>query len=153
MNGCISPFSEKQLNPASYNLRIGENALVETRSGMEKVKLTNGFHLAPGGWILCDVLEAIRVPPNLEAQVILRSSAARRGWDHALAGYVDPGYQGVLTLEFQNCLRFQHLELRTGMELVQLKYSRLTTVPSKDYAATGRYFGATHVEGNKDATI
>jgi len=29
-NRAISPFSEDQLNPASYNLRIGPKGMVET---------------------------------------------------------------------------------------------------------------------------
>lgn len=162
----IEPFREEQLNPASYNLTIGENAIIEIpaqrcwREGQERicktreqVSLKNGFNLAPGGWILVDVEEFIRVPADHEAQVILRSSAARRGWDHALAGYIDPSYQGRLTLEFVNCLKYEFLEIKTGMQLVQLKFSKLDFAPQRGYDQTGRYYGATEVEGCKDASI
>ena len=161
----IEPFRESQLNPASYNLTIGEKGIIEiparrswrgandTSKTREEVNLKNGFNLAPGGWILVDVQEFIRIPSNMEAQVILRSSAARRGWDHALAGFVDPGYQGRLTLEFVNCLRYEYLEIKTGMELVQLKLSQLEFAPERGYDQTGRYYGATTVEGCKDSTL
>ena len=152
-NHCINPYNENQLNPASYNLRIGSKGIIETKEGRTSVNLRDGWTVEPGGWILTDVLEIIRVPPNKEAQVILRSSAARRGWDHALAGYVDPGYRGVLTLEFVNCLRYESLEIRAGMELVQLKISQLDSEPERDYSQTGRYYGATEVEGCKDPYI
>lgn len=165
-NQGIEPYQEEQLNPASYNLKIGTKGIIEIppvrcwRSGPERqcqtrqeVDLVEGFSLRPGGWILVDVEEFIRIPRNMEAQVILRSSAARRGWDHALAGYIDPGYAGRLTLEFVNCLKHESLEIRTGMEMVQLKISKLEHQPERDYSQTGRYYGAKEVEGCKDPNI
>ncbi len=153
LNKAIVPYNESQLNPASYNLTIGTRGIIEMPHGFEEIDLRGNFSLAPGGWILVDVQEVIRVPPNHEAQVILRSSAARRGWDHALAGYIDPGYKGRLTLEFVNCLRHHPLPIKTGMELVQLKFSALRGSPERDYSTTGRYYDADHVEGCKDSTI
>ncbi|QNJ25889.1 dUTPase family protein [Synechococcus sp. SYN20] len=149
----IQPYSEEQLNPASYNLRIGTKGIIETPRGRRTVDLTNGFKVVPGGWILTDVEELISIPSDVEAQVILRSSAARRGWDHALAGYVDPGYEGRLTLEFVNCLKYEHLTIQTGMQMVQLKLSGLDALPERDYSLTGRYSGATEVEDCKDSTL
>jgi len=157
----IEPFSEEQLNPASYNLTIGQKAFIEapiigpdrTEDGLTPVDLTKGFWVPPGGWILTDVQEVIDVPPNLEAQVILRSSAARKGWDHALAGFVDPGYKGRLTLEFVNCLKHHSLEIKTGLQMVQLKFSLLDSIPEQHYAQTGRYHDAVAVEGCKDETL
>lgn len=153
LNKGIQPFHKRQLNPASYNLRIGNKGIIETPDGRTEVDLRDGHTVEPGGWILTDVLETIRVPPNMIGQVILRSSAARRGWDHALAGFVDPGYYGILTLEFVNCLKYESLTIKTGMEMVQLKFDRLSTIPVKDYSATGRYNLAKQVEGCKDRTL
>jgi len=160
----IEPYREEQLNPASYNLKVGTKGIIEIApqrswrgsneaKTRQEIDLTRGFNLAPGGWILVDVEEFIKIPRNMEAQVILRSSAARRGWDHALAGFVDPGYQGRLTLEFVNCLKYEYLEIKTGMELVQLKLSKLEQQPERDYSQTGRYYGANMVEGCKDSNI
>lgn len=164
-NNAIGPFHEDQLNPASYNLTIGRKGFIEapiigpkrTESGLTPVDLTKGFVVPPGGWILTDVQELIAIPSNVEAQVILRSSAARRGWDHALAGFVDPGYgldnPSRLTLEFVNCLTHHNLVIQTGMEMVQLKFSALQELPERGYDQTGRYHGATEVEGCKDQTL
>ena len=154
-NKAIEPYREEQLNPASYNLTIGTKGIIEVPGGREEVDLTRGYSLAPGGWILVDVQEYIKVPCNMEAQVILRSSAARRGWDHALAGYVDPSYEGRLTLEFVNCLQYEHLVIEEGMQMVQLKFSSLHhgEVPERGYDKTGRYFRATEVEACKDPTL
>ena len=165
VHAAISPFRESQLNPASYNLTIGTKGFIEspligparTADGLRSVDLTQGFTLPPGGWILTDVEELISIPSNIEAQVILRSSAARKGWDHALAGFVDPGYglgnPSRLTLEFVNCLKYHSLHIQTGMEMVQIKFSLLAEVPDRGYDQTGRYHGAKSVEGCKDRTL
>lgn len=153
LNKAITPFYEEQLNPASYNLSIGTRGIVENATGFEDVDLIEGYEVPPGGWILVDVKEWIRIPPDHEAQVILRSSAARKGWDHALAGYIDPGYRGRLTLEFTNCLRFHSLNIESGQQLVQIKLNRLLNTPQRDYSSTGRYCNADKVEGNKDDRI
>lgn len=157
-SGLIEPFHEEQINPASYNLKIGPNAKIDRPYGWEDIDLLRyskdrPLMIAPGALILCDVLETVRIPRENEAQVILRSSAARAGWDHANAGYVDPGYQGRLTLEFVNCRRHIHLPLYPGLELVQLRICSLDIKPERHYGHTGRYQNAERVEACKDETI
>ena len=121
--GGVTPFEPELINPASINLRVGTTAKIESISGIIDPDLGaySKFmpYIVPGGsWILCDVMEAISIPPNMEGTVVLRSSAARRGWDHAMAGFVDPGYgfgkPSKLTLEFVNCLRHHALPIYPG---------------------------------------
>ena len=95
--GGVTPFDPELINPASINLRVGTTAKIESMSGIIDLDLgaysRRMPYIVPGGcWILCDVMEAISIPPTMEGTVVLRSSAARRGWDHAMAGFVDPGY-------------------------------------------------------------
>ena len=162
--GGITPFNLDQVNPASYNLTIGNTAKIETRDGFQHLDLSrysmaNPYNLGPGGFILTDVNELIAIPPDMEAQVVLRSSAARRGWDHCLAGYVDPGYgfgrdnASRLTLEFKNCLRYGFLPIFPGLQLVQLRLFKLDDEPLEHYGKTGRYGGAQTVEGCKDTRL
>lgn len=162
--GGLKPFDPELVNPASINLRVGPTAKIETPNGIEDLDLSRysdsfPYWVPPQGWILTDVMERIRIDPDMEALVVLRSSAARRGWDHALAGYVDPGYGyntpdgSVLTLEFVNCLRYHHLPIYPGLQLVQLRISMLQTVPTQHYGHTGRYNGAQKVEGCKDLNL
>lgn len=156
------------VNPASVNLTVGSTALIEvpepdelgylTRSSLQEISLDGTTEelphwVDPGGWILCDVEQVLHLPDDHEAQVILRSSAARRGWDHALAGFVDPGYHGRLTLEFVNCLRHSRLPIYKGQQLVQLRVYQLPQAPERPYGMTGRYHGAVEVEASKDPTI
>lgn len=156
--GNIRPFRPEQVNPASYNLTIGANLKMDRPYGWEDFDLgqysrERPFMVPPGCLILTDVQEIVRISPSHEAQVILRSSAARAGWDHALAGYVDPGYTGRLTLEFVNCRRFTNLPIYPGLELVQLRISTLDGSPDRHYGMTGRYQHAMQVEANKDPRI
>ena len=162
--GGVTPFEPELINPASINLRVGTTAKIESISGIIDPDLGaySKFmpYIVPGGsWILCDVMEAISIPPNMEGTVVLRSSAARRGWDHAMAGFVDPGYGmgtpngSKLTLEFVNCLKYQFLPIYPGIQLVQLRINMLQTIPRRPYHLTGRYNDAQQVEGCKDPTL
>lgn len=157
--GAVYPFDPSLVNPASLNLRVGITAKIEYRyEGFQDIALgayseQNPYLVPPGGWILTDCLESIRIPSDMEGVVVLRSSAARRGWDHAQAGFVDPGYSGRLTLEFVNCLKHQHLPIYPGIQLVQLRLNMLQTIPRKPYHLTGRYNNAQQVEGCKDPSL
>lgn len=87
--------------------------------------------------------EVIRVPA-LVADVKLKSSAARSGLDHALAGWVDCGFGGppsngsTLTLEFH---AHRPIELVAGKCYVQLCVATMLAAPRRGYQQTGRYVG------------
>ncbi|ACY75813.1 predicted protein [Cyanophage PSS2] len=172
----VDGFDRERVNQATYNMRLGDRVVVEAGEiiadmgrfenhdrlflpdGLVELDISNAteerpLYIAPGQWILSEVSEVIRIPKQCEAQVLLRSSAARRGWDHAIAGYVDPGYEGRLTLEFVNCRRYRSLPVYPGLELVQLKITLLPNTPNSSYAETGRYFGDESVQTCQDGTI
>lgn len=163
--GCIKNAVPSLVNPASLNLRIGPNLKIEVPSvskegfyegsTMDKVGISNTtagdpVFIQPGEFFTSDVMEELDLPDNIEAQVILRSSAGRLGFDHASSGFVDPGFKGVLTLEFTNVRRWQKLPVYMGQQLVQLRLFRLVNVPLKGYGLTGRYQHTACVEGNRD---
>ncbi len=166
--GGVDSCPSHLVNPASINLTIGSTAIIEvpepdslgyyTKSRQENISLENTSQERPymvdaGEWINCDVEQDLHLPDDHEAQVILRSSAARQGWDHALAGFVDPGYHGRLTLEFVNCRRYGRLPIYRGLQLVQLRIYQLPQAPERPYRQTGRYYGAQRVEANKDPSL
>jgi dCTP deaminase len=156
--GGIHPYRESQTNPASYNLTIGFGLKVDRPYGWEDIDLSKFSEERPymvemGSLILTDVQELVRIPPDMEAQVVLRSSAGRAGWDHANSGYVDPGYQGRLTLEFVNCRNFTRLPIYPGQQLVQLRFHSLDVTPERHYGMTGRYQNALAVEDCKDRSV
>jgi dCTP deaminase len=156
--GGIRPFEPLLVNPVSINLRIGHSAKIETPSGLVNLDLSSysenlPYLVPPGSWLLASTMEMVTIPGDMCGMVVLRSSAARRGWDHAQAGFVDAGWQGVLTLEFVNCLKYSFLPIYPGQQLVQLKLEQLREAPAKNYSMTGRYHGASTVEACKDSTL
>jgi len=159
VNGGLTPFDPELVNPASVNLRIGTTLVVESPGGgTYEVDISNNtvgrpFLVDPGEWILTHTEEIVKLPGNFEAEVCLRSSAARAGWQHALAGYVDPSWEGRLTLEFQNVRRFQVLPIYPGLQLCQLRLRQLKEVPEMGYDMTGRYYGDMGVNVNQDRTV
>ena len=104
---------------------------------------TNGIVLAPGDFILAETEQVFNLPPNVAAEFKLKSSAARAGLQHALAGWCDPGWHGsVLTLELTNATRHHYLHLEAGMKIGQMIFYRVTPVPTEaSYAVRGQYNG------------
>lgn len=109
-----------QIGPSSVDLRLGyEFGVLNTRK-IEKIDTKDmekysdymkkemhsseeGIIVHPGEFILGSTLERVKVPDNLVARVEGRSSYGRLGIIvHATAGYVDPGFEGDITLEIQN---------------------------------------------------
>ncbi len=152
----VTPFDKALVNPASLDVRLGENLLVELPSTPQLMPFSIAGHsqekpfmLQPHEFILGETLEEFRLPDCIAGQLALKSSRAREGIEHLLAGYIDPGYCGRLTLELQNARSMHPVALWPGMRIAQIVFHRMTMLPSKDYSHTGRYQGDKSVQGSK----
>lgn len=135
--GGIEPFDPASINPASIDLKLsGEFYNLETGERFQADEIT----ITPGQAILASTLEYITMPDDCAGSVYLKSSMARKGLDHALAGWVDPGFHGELTLEFHS---HRPITLARGQKVCQLVLMRMAALPAKDYTKTGRYNGQT----------
>lgn len=141
--GLVEPFDPEMINPASIDVTLGPEIKVEADNGdficfniEDKT-----FYMPPGGFVLAVTAEFVRIPVNLECVFQLKSSRGREGYEHALAGYIDPGFHGEVTLELSNLRRFKELPLRAGMRIGQLRFSKLDQIPHRPYNLTGRYHG------------
>jgi dCTP deaminase len=150
--GLIEPYNPEQLNPASYDVTLGNKILVEVDTGLShqpveadrwrEVDISETpYMLPPGGFILAVTSEFIRLPGSIEAVFCLKSSRGREGWNHALAAYCDPMFHGRVTLELKNYNQYQHLKVEAGMRIGQLRFSKMDQIPGRPYNLTGRYFG------------
>jgi len=153
---------EHLINPASVDIRIGKTMMVEKDQGAYKcgfrettawqeVDLTNTneqnpIMLQPGQFVLLSTYEHIKVPSNLAMELRLKSSIARQGYNHSLAFWVDPGWDGILTMEVYNVRQFKRLPLWYGMRFAQAILSHVTE-PTDTYH--GRYQHAAAVEAAK----
>lgn len=143
MTGLVEPFNPEQVNPASYDVTLGTTILKEGVGSEDRwvpVDITGGVYvLKPGEFILAATEEMVRIPNNLECVFNLKSSRGREGFEHLMAGYIDPGFHGKITLELCNVNRHHRLALEPGMRIGQLRFSKLDAIPMRSYAVTGRY--------------
>ena len=142
-NGMISPYNFNHLSPSSLDLTLGDTILIESvdpsNDGWAPLSINSTYNVTPQQFILATTAETITLPKDVSAQVVLRSSAARAGWDHCLAGWIDPGFSGQITLELRNNRQLHSLPIQTGMRLVQLVCFSLSCHPSLSYASKGNY--------------
>ena len=144
--GAVSPFSMEFINPASIDVRLGKNLMIETphEADLELIDISaytkeNPYLLHPGEFVLAETVEKFRIPDRISAQFVLKSSRAREGYQHLLAGWIDPGYRGRLTLEIKNIRRYHAIPLWEGLRIGQIVFHHMSQVPVKSYAETGHY--------------
>lgn len=142
LNGLISPYISDHINPSSLDICIGNTALIETVVGLiehdfSQYTSDNPYLLEPNEFILVGTLETFNLPSNICADIKIKSSRAREGLSHALAGWVDCGFNGVLTLELKNYTRYRKIPIYPGLRVAQLVLYK-TDTPDKDYSS-GRY--------------
>lgn len=143
-----------QVNPASINVTLQGKFIVEAtlsaeyiafskRDTWRQIVFSKWIYLSPGGFCLAAIQEKLNLPNDICASVVLRSSAARFGLDHAYAGFADPGYSGHLTLELKNFLEFHTMKLCEGDQIAQLIFSRVEPVPVGEcYASKGAKYSS-----------
>ena len=137
---CITPQPElptlEESGAASVDLRLGtwfvslrqarmacwstdEQAGTAQFSRTQYVRFGSEFFLHPGAFVLGVTLEWLRLPKDLAAYVIGKSSWGRRGLIIATATGVHPGFKGCLTLELSNVGEIP-IAIKPGMTICQL---------------------------------
>jgi dCTP deaminase len=135
----IGPLDETldQIQPASVDLRLGDVDF----GCFEEAKMFSGwtaYHMRPGEFTLATTLERVRIPPDLVAQVNGKSSLGRKGlFVHITAGFVDPGFEGQITLELYNCSNVPVI-LTPGMKICQLVLQKLLSPCERPYGHESR---------------
>ena len=97
----VWPFSQDLLNPASLDVRLGPNLMIEVRDQPELMRIDisdrtedDPYLLLPGEICLAETVEQFNLPDSISAQFVLKSSRARDFYGHMLAGWADPGWHG-----------------------------------------------------------
>ncbi len=84
------------------------------------------FIIQPGEFVLGVTMEKLKLPDNLVARCEGRSSIGRLGIViHSTAGFIDPGFEGTITLEIANINRMP-VALYPGMRIGQFAFERMT---------------------------
>ena len=129
---------QNRVQPASVDLRLDKvlkNMAGETFCLDEK----SMYVLQPGEFILGSTVEYVNIPHDLVARVEGRSSIGRLGvMVHVTAGYIDPGFNGNITLELFNCSD-KPFQLNFGDCLCQIVFETLSCPCRHPY--DGKYQG------------
>lgn len=147
----ISPFEYSHVQPASYDLTLGRNIKFETRHGWADIDLrARLFTLVRGDFILARTVEKVKIPPYLAARVEGKSSLGRQGVVcHITAGFIDPGFEGYLTLEMMNVSN-RGFQLVDGMKIAQIGFYRLVGKAVRPY---GHPALGSHYQGQRDEPV
>jgi dCTP deaminase len=134
----------RQIGPASLDVRLGTRFQTQRTTSLiqldplasiDKIELdmlkvideftidpTEPFILHPGDFALGCTFEYIKIPGDLTARLEGRSSWARRGLQvHATAGFIDPGFEGLVTFELSNVSKMP-IELYPTLRIGQLAF-------------------------------
>lgn len=149
----LEPFDKKRLQPASYDIRLGNKFIINSAHTttvidpvrgiypkVEEVMVADGdsFVLHPGVSILGYSKELFGSDKYM-IEVNGKSSLARIGLlVHNSASLVNPGHFLNIALELCN-LNNVPIILRPGMEIAQLTFSTLSRETKRNYKNTGRY--------------
>lgn len=142
----IDPIEEYQLQPASVDLRLGDHFLKVDENTADSISLNSPVSytelraeqivIPPQSFMLAVTKERVRLPHNLTAFVEGRSSIGRIGLFIQNAGWVDPGFNGTITLELFNANRLP-IRLTVGRRICQLVFARMDQPASRPYG--GKY--------------
>lgn len=143
----ILPYSPEQLNPASYDVRLGDEIMIESvatekfvRAPLNGYTKENPWLLRPGQFCLGCTQEILNMPEDVAGQFALKSSRGREGYSHALSAYIDPGFYGSrLTLELHNIRQIHPIPLYPGLLIGQIVFHRMEGAPRVSYAMKGHY--------------
>lgn len=144
----FTPIDEKSIQPASIDCRLGDHFLILESNQMDILTLdseiqyreiTNDFiTIPPHTFLLATTQEYIRLPNNLTAFVEGRSSIGRIGLFIQNAGWVDPGFEGRITLELYNASSLP-IKLQAGKRICQLVFCKMDAAADAPYS--GKYQG------------
>jgi dCTP deaminase len=151
----IGPLADAQLQiqPASVDLRLGREFLVyhaarvscldprepeSIAAAMDKVLVEGdrAFVLHPGEFALGTSEERVLIPADLVGVVDGRSSIGRLAVVvHATAGFIDPGFEGQITLELSNIGSIP-VKLYPGMRIAQIVLHEMSSAAEQPYGVS-----------------
>jgi len=157
----IDPWDPAMVQPASVDVRLGGSFRVfhnhrvvaidlkDPPKGLTEHVQADDFVVHPGEFVLGNTLERVTLPDDIVSRVEGKSSLGRLGLIvHATAGFVDPGWEGTLTLEITNLTRVP-IRLHAGLPIAQLSFMALDRPAERPY---GHPDLGSHYHGQTAAT-
>jgi len=148
----VEPYDPGLMQPSSLDVRVDRLFRVFRNSRypyidvkQEQEELTElvqvdgdePFILHPGEFVLGSTLERIVLPDDLVARLEGKSSLGRLGLlIHSTAGFIDPGWDGHVTLELSNVANLP-ITIYPEMKIGQLSFVQLSEPAEKPYGSGG----------------
>lgn len=132
--GLVDKVFISNINPASLDLSLGEEIRDVDGHLIDKLGKNDEFILKPNQFVLAHTLEEINMPVNLLGIVKGKSSLARKGLIVEFAGFIDPGFDGQITLELKN-VSDRPVTLKKYMRICQLCFLKMDAIPRYPYGA------------------
>ena len=161
----LNPLYEKCIQPASVDIHLsahfrfykeGDYA-IDLHDDIESL-LVDGFAdmqgrfaVAPKQFVLAATIEIVGLNKEVVARIDGKSSIGRSGLFVQNAGFIDPGFEGTLTLEFFNATDHPII-VHYGDEIGQIAFFNLVTATEYGYGdpnLQSRYQGQTEPTGSR----
>ena len=148
----IEPFDPSCVQPASVDIRLdrffrvfrsSRHAYIDLARPLDDITELVGvaeieaFILHPGEFVLGSTRERIRLSDDVVSRVEGKSSLGRLGLlIHSTAGFIDPGWDGHVTLELSNVANLP-ITIYYGMKIGQLSFVQLSEPAQAPYGSDG----------------
>lgn len=152
----IDPHDDHCVQAASIDFRLGRNFLIVEHNAMDIITLdeeikyrsieSDTFVLPAHSFVLATTMEWIKLPSHITAFVEGRSSIGRMGLFIHNAGWIDPGFEGNVTLEMYNANSLP-IKLQAGRRICQFVFSLLDKPAEHPYH--GKYKGQRGTTGSR----
>ena len=146
----IDPFDPAMVQPSSIDVRVDRYFRVFENHRYPSIdpkhpqpdltkEISTGvdqpFMLHPGEFVLGSTLEVVGLGDDIVARLEGKSSLGRLGLlIHSTAGFVDPGFEGHLTLELSNVANLP-IAIYPSMKIGQLSFYELSTPAEHPYGS------------------
>ena len=146
----IEPYDPTLMQPSSLDVRVDRlfrvfrnsrypyidvKAEQEGLTELVEVADTEPFILHPGEFVLGSTLERVTLPDDLVARLEGKSSLGRLGLlIHSTAGFIDPGFDGHVTLELSNVANLP-ITIYPGMKIGQLSFVQMSEPAETPYGS------------------
>ena len=146
----IEPYDASMIQPSSIDVRLDGLFRVfnnskythidpklpqEELTTLVEVPEDEAFILHPGEFVLGATLERFTIPADLAGRLEGKSSLGRLGLlTHSTAGFIDPGFNGHITLELSNTANLP-IALYPGMKVGQLALFKMSSPAQNPYGS------------------
>src|SRR3954447_2410657 len=147
----IDPYDATCLQPSSVDLHLDADfrvfrnnryPYIDVRAALPDltelvtIKDDEPFILHPTEFVLGQTLEWVELPDDLVARLDGKSSLGRLGLlIHSTAGFIDPGWDGHVTLELSNVANLP-ITIYPGMKIGQISFMQMTEPAATPYGAS-----------------